>query len=437
MNGGEVIFKFLGDDKGLEGTMKKLGSIGSMALKGLAVGTTAVATGFTALVTASVKARGEMEQIAGGTQKIFDEMDYKQIEKDAQEAYKTMNLSARDYLDMMNKVGATFAQTMGDQKGYDTAKKGMQAIADYASGTGADINTLNEKFKLITRSTSSYQSIADQFAGILPQTTKDFLAQAQASGFLSQEYKKLTDVPVAEYQQAVSQMLEKGVDDMGLLGNTYKESTDTMTGSIAMLKTSWDNFLSGTGDLGTVAENAGIAFDNIMKIVDEAIPQIADQIVKHLPQLIETGMKLLSAVAQGVAENMPMLMDTAWTILETLGTTLNDNLDTILDKGIEIVLKIVEGISNKLPDLIPVAIEIITKIATSLLEHLPEILAMGINLIQKLALGIIQAIPDLLASMFKIVNTIRNTILNLVGQLPRWRSTINHKFQFGYLKYAR
>ena len=165
-----------------------------------------------------------------------------------------------------------------------------------------------------------------------------------------------------------------------------------------------------TGDLGTVAENAGIAFDKIMKIVDEAIPQIADQIVKHLPQLIETGMKLLSAVAQGVAENMPMLMDTAWTILETLGTTLNDNLDTILDKGIEIVLKIIEGISNKLPDLIPVAIEIITKIATSLLEHLPEILAMGINLIQKLALGIIQAIPDLLASMFKIVNTIRNTI---------------------------
>ena len=28
---------------------------------------------------------------------------------------------------------------------------------------------------------------------------------------------------------------------------------------------------------------------DIMKIVDEAIPQIADQIVKHLPQLIETG----------------------------------------------------------------------------------------------------------------------------------------------------
>lgn len=255
-DGGNVIFKFIGDDKGLKSTMDKLGSIGKSALKGMVAGTTAVATGFTALVTASVKARGEMEQLVGGTKKIFDQMDYAQIEKDASEAYKTMNLSARDYLDMMNKVGATFAQTMGDQKGYETAKKGMQAISDYASGTGADISLLNDKFKMITRSTSSYQSIADQFAGILPQTTKDFLEQAQASGFLAKEYKKLTDVPVAEYQQAVSSMLEKGVADMGLLGNTYAESTQTMTGSIAMLKTSWDNFLSGSGDLGTVVENA-------------------------------------------------------------------------------------------------------------------------------------------------------------------------------------
>lgn len=82
-NGGNVIFKFLGDDKELKSTMNKLGSIGKTALKGMVAGTTAVATGFTALVTASVKARGEMEQLAGGSKKIFDQMDFKQIEKDA------------------------------------------------------------------------------------------------------------------------------------------------------------------------------------------------------------------------------------------------------------------------------------------------------------------------------------------------------------------
>ena len=35
MNGGEVIFKFLGDDKGLKSVMGNLGSIGATALKGV------------------------------------------------------------------------------------------------------------------------------------------------------------------------------------------------------------------------------------------------------------------------------------------------------------------------------------------------------------------------------------------------------------------
>ena len=259
-DGGEVIFKFKGDDKDLNNTLKSVGKIGTTALKGVAVGVSAVASGFTAIVAQSVKARGEMEQLAGGVEKIFNEMDTSKIMKDASEAYKNMNLSAKDYLNMINTVGATFAQTMGDEKGYETAKKGLQAIADYASGTGADINTLNDKFKMISRSTTSYLSIADQFAGILPQTTDDFLKQAQASGYLSGKYKKLTEVPVAEYQEAISLMLEKGVRDMNLLGNTTAESTQTMTGSIAMLKASWENFLSGSGDLGQVVESARYSF---------------------------------------------------------------------------------------------------------------------------------------------------------------------------------
>lgn len=169
-----------------------------------------------------------------------------------------MNLSASEYLRMINSVGATFSQTMGDEKGYNIAKKGLKAISDYASGTGADINNLNDKYKMITRSTTSYLSIADQFAGLLPQTTDEFLKQAQASGFLSNSYKKLTEVPVPEYQEAVTQMLEKGVAEMGLMDNATKESTNTLTGSIAMLKASWDNFLSGTGDLSQVTESARI-----------------------------------------------------------------------------------------------------------------------------------------------------------------------------------
>lgn len=414
MDAGNVIFKFIGDDKGLKSTMNGLAGVGKTALAGLVAGTTAVASGFTALVTASVKARGEMEQLEGGAKKIFDQMDFAQIEKDAHDAYKSMNLSASEYLDMMNKVGATFAQTMGDQKGYDTAKKGLQAISDYASGTGADINLLNDKYKMITRSTSSYLSIADQFAGILPQTTKDFLAQAQASGYLSKEYKKLTDVPVAEYQEAVTNMIEKGVDAMGLLGNTTAESTKTLTGSIAMTKKAWANFLSGKGSLGEVVESFGTMTEQILVKVNEAMPQITEQITKYMPMIIETGGKLVGAIVQGVMQNLPQLMSTAGTIISDLLVAFSDNIDEILDVGIEVIFQIIDGITQALPDLIPKVIDVIIAINEALMEpeNMAKMLECGVKLVMAIGKGIINSIPNVIEAIFRMNTKIGDTLDN-------------------------
>lgn len=82
-DGGNVIFKFLGDDKQLKSTMNTIGNVAKTSMKALEVGTLAVAGAFTTVVTQSVKARGEMEQLVGGAKKIFDEMDFSIIEKDA------------------------------------------------------------------------------------------------------------------------------------------------------------------------------------------------------------------------------------------------------------------------------------------------------------------------------------------------------------------
>lgn len=234
----------------------------------------------------------DFEQLAGGVTKIFEDADQSKIFADAQAAFKELNMSANDYLSSINQVGAAFAQTMGDQKGYDAARTGMLAISDYASGTGRDLEELNQKFALITRATSSYQSIADQFSGILPATSKDFLEQAQAAGYLSSEYQKLTDVPVAEYQEAVTQMLEKGVKDMGLAGNTAAESTETLSGSIAMMQSAWDNFLTALAEGGENLDLTQITtdlFDSIAAVADNVIPalqRIGDAIFIELPPIL-------------------------------------------------------------------------------------------------------------------------------------------------------
>ena len=244
---GEATIKLTFDNKELDksaatakgkvnSALKTLGTTAKVAGKIIGAGMTVAAAATAKLAGDAVAAYKDFEQLSGGMKKIFDEVDYDQIAEDASKAYESMNISAAEYMEQMAGVGAVFAQTMGDQKGYDTAKMGMQALADYASGTGKSVDLLMEKYQAITRSASGYLSIADQFAGILPQTTTDFLKQAQEAGYLSDKYKKLTEVPVAEYQEAITKMIEDGVGKMGLLGNTEEETAKTNSGSIAGLK---------------------------------------------------------------------------------------------------------------------------------------------------------------------------------------------------------
>ena len=273
MNLFELFVKIGVDDQASD----EIDSLSSKFKNGL---TTAVKVADTAIIglgTAAINSYSEFEQLAGGAAKIFDEISQTDILRDAQNAYKDLGLSANQYLAVINDVGATFAATMGDAAGYEAAKTGLKAISDYASGTGKNVDELSQKFTLITRSTASYQSIADQFSGILPATSAGFLEQAQAAGILSDSYTQLTEVPIDEYQAAVSKMLEQGVADLGLANNTVMESETTISGSLAAMKAAANNFLVAlVDDNANVGESFRVLASSVGSFLDNIIPKIWD-----------------------------------------------------------------------------------------------------------------------------------------------------------------
>lgn len=301
---GSIILTTKVDESGLSDGLKSLrkGVLNfEKALKGVAV---AGAGAFVAVGTAAIKTYADFEQLSGGVQKIFDEIDYATIEKDAQEAFKTMQMSANQYLEVMTTVGANFASTLGDAKGYEVAKQGMKAITDFATGTGRSVDELSQKYQMITKSTSSYQSIADQFAGILPATSAGFLEQAQAAGFLSDSYTKLTEVPMAEYQEAVTQMLTKGVDALGLTNNAANEASTTLSGSFSMLQGSWNNllvaFANPEQDLNLAIDDFK---DSLSAVADNLLPRIGEvfgSIFGSIPTPILAVASAIGAVVAGI-----------------------------------------------------------------------------------------------------------------------------------------
>ena len=368
--------------KGLGNGLKTAAKVGTVAVG-------AAAAGVAALTKSAVEGFAEYEQLAGGAQKIFDQMDYSRIEQDAQNAYKTMNISASEYLATLNDVGATFAATMGDEAGYNAAKTGLQAIADYASGTGKSVDVLSEKFTMITRSTSSYQSIADQFSGILPATSKDFLAQAQAAGILSNSYTELTQVPIAEYQQAVSQMLENGVADLGLAGNTAAETANTISGSLNAAKAAWSNLIVGIADENSNFEELVNNFVETLVGDENGEGGVINNILPRVEVAMDGAGKLVEALIPVIIDKIP--------------TIINEWLPKILQSGINIIRSIMDGMIQNQGDIVNGVVNTVNTLVNGLLDHLPEILVMGVTLIGQIASGLIQGLPELMAKIPEII----------------------------------
>ena len=397
MNLFELFVKIGVDDQASDKLSTLSSKLGNGLKTAAKIGTAAVGTaaaGIAALTKSAVEGFAEYEQLAGGAQKIFDQMDYSKIEQDAQNAYKTMNISASEYLATMNDVGATFAATMGDEAGYNAAKTGLQAIADYASGTGKSVDVLSEKFTMITRSTSSYQSIADQFSGILPATSKDFLAQAQAAGILSDSYTELTQVPIAEYQQAVSQMLEKGVADLGLAGNTAAETANTISGSLNAAKAAWSNLIVGIADENANFEELVNNFVETLVGDENGEGGVINNILPRVEVAMEGAGKLVEALIPVIIDKVP--------------TIINEWLPKILNSGISIIKSILDGMVQNQGDIVSGVVTTINTLVSGIMDNLPEILVTGVMLIGQIAAGLIQGLPDLIYKIPEIISEIWN-----------------------------
>lgn len=150
-DGSVVIDTELNGD-GLKNGFSKLGSIAGTAGKGVVAAIGTVVTAFVGLVTASVNARGELEQQIGGVKKLFaTEMgDASQTVIDnANKAYKTAGLSAVDYMNTVTGFSASLISSLGGDtvKAAKIADRAITDMSDNANTFGTDIASIQVAYQ--------------------------------------------------------------------------------------------------------------------------------------------------------------------------------------------------------------------------------------------------------------------------------------------------
>ena len=290
-NGGDVIFNFKGDDKQLQKTASeatsKLKSLSKTIGKVALAGGVALGGMFAGMVTSSVKARGQIEQSLGGINKLFGK-SADEVIKNSQRAYKTAGISANQYMEQATSFSASLIKGLNG----DTAKAAK--IADTAIKDMADnANTFGTSMESIQ---TAYQGFAKQNYTMLDNlklgyggTKSEMVKLVKESGVLGEASKDLT---TKNFDQKVSYdqiilAINKTQQRLKITGTTAKEAGDTLQGSVASLKASWENLLSGMGTTKEVIESLKPVIKNVARIAKEAIKAIWDEIKGMIAEALQ------------------------------------------------------------------------------------------------------------------------------------------------------
>ncbi len=390
-------------------------------LKVLGKGILEVGKAFGSLVVEGVKSFAELEQNIGGSEAVFGEFA-KDIQKSAEQAYRTMGTTQSEYLATANKMGALFQGSGLDaQRSMDLTTQAMQRAADMASVMGIDTQSALDA---VTAAAKGNYTMMDNLGVAMNATTLEAYRVSQG---MDTAFSKMTNAEKAEL--AMKYFFENTTQ---YAGNFEKEASETISGSIGQLTAAVQTWVAGLGnseaDITVLTQNIVNAFqsvvanvvpvvENIVATIPTVLATLMPAINQLLPMLLTIGANVINTLLDGITSALPALVAAAKPIISVLVTGVVKNLGPMIKTGVEILLSLIDGISDTLPDLIPMAVDVIETVIEGLVDNLPKIVETGINVLASLIQGLTNAIPKLVSFLPRIIQTITQTLTQKLPQI--------------------
>ena len=477
---------FLGlDDKEyrdkLDDNEKKSASFGEKVGKGLATvgkltmaAVGAAATGVAALTKQSIESYANYEQLWGGVQKLYgtagqsleeyaqsvgkstseaaaeyaklDEAQNMMLEN-AKQAYKTAGMSASDYMENATSFSAALINSLGGDTvaAAEQTDVAMRAISDNFNTFGGDAEAISGVFSALAKGQfMTLDNLKLGYAGSkegMQSLIDDANEYAKSMGMAGD----LTIDSFSDMVTAIDLIQQK----QGIAGTTAREAATTIAGSIGMLKSSWENLVTGItdpdADLGVlfdnVADSAVTAFNNLVpaieralsgigKVIDQLAPVIGEKIPSLMSQLLPTLVSAATGLVNSLAKSLPAMFSAITSVWPKILPQLINALTLVvqsLAKSLPVIIKafvqmipptvvqIADAIVDALPELIPAIMEAIVFIAEELTkpENIMKILEASVKIMVALGEGLIKAVPQLLLA----ITTIFTNLLSSIGVL--------------------
>lgn len=389
----------------------------------------------------ALESYADYEQLVGGVDTLFKESS-NTVQNYANNAYKTAGLSANEYMETVTSFSASLLQSLnGDTaKSAEVADMAITDMSDNANKMGTSMESIQW----------AYQGFAKQNYTMLDNLKLGYGGTKEEMQRLLADAEKVTGIKYdISNLNEVYQAIHVIQGELGITGTTAKEASTTIQGSVALMKSAWQNMLTGIADdsapfddlINNLIDSVITAAENILPrveiIIDGVIALILSSIQmisNHLPEIMETGMGIVMGLVQGIQEMLPELSNSAIYIISQLISSLIEMLPQIIEMGVQLIVSLVQGIGQQLPTLIPKMVETIVTIVNSLLNNINLIIDAGIQLILGLAEGLINALPQLIEKIPVIIDNLVNAITNNLPKIIQMGIVLIVKLAEGLIK---
>ena len=421
----------------MSSVMKGIGSSAIKVGKGLAVAGAAAATAVTALVSKSVGAFADYEQLTGGVETLFGAggrsvEEYAQsvgksvsdiqgkydslmsaqnvVLENANKAYMTAGMSANEYMDTVTGFSASLISSLGGDtnKAADYANSALVDMSDNANKMGTDMESIK----------NAYQGFAKQNYTMLDNLKLGYGGTQEEMKRLLSDAEKLTGqrYDISSFAD-ITQAIHAIQTQMDITGTTAKEASTTISGSWGSLKAAFQNVLVGLTTGGDMFDqsldaliNTAVTFgQNIIPAIKGALSGIGYLIEGLAPVIGETIPPLINDLA-------PTLANSAVSLISSLVNGLTQNATQFSECLSNMIIVAVAGISTVVPQLLDAASKIVSNLMQGLTNSMPQIVNGSVTLVEGLVNGLVNNIPLLIMGAVQLVASLAN---GLIANLPR------------------
>lgn len=444
----------------MSSVMKDIGSSAIKVGKGLAVAGAAAATAVTALVSKSVGAFADYEQLTGGVETLFGAggrsvEEYAQsvgksvsdiqgkydslmsaqnaVLENANKAYMTAGMSANEYMDTVTGFSASLISSLGGDtnKAADYANLALVDMSDNANKMGTDMESIKNAYKGFAKQNYTMLDNLKLGYGGTQEEMKRLLSDAEK--LTGQKYDISSFADITQAIHAIQ-------TQMDITGTTAKEASTTISGSWGSLKAAFQNVLVGltTGEdmfdqsldalintAVTFGQNiipaikgalsgVGYLIEGLAPVIGETIPPLINDLA---PTLANSAVSLISSLVNGLTQNATQFSECLSNMIIVAVAGISTVVPQLLDAASKIVSNLMQGLTNSMPQIVNGAVTLIEGLVDGLVDNVPLLVMGAVQLVASLANGLIANLPRIIDAGVNLITGIVSASYSMMPQI--------------------